>query len=572
MSAGLTGFAAVSVLGFGLVTGACALALLRLRAPRALVLLMAGGGLLCVAAAAAQPSAADLAQRLLYGGTFVLLPMVLVLFPDGRHPPRLGWPATAAQAAAGAIVIVYPRNAEGYALGGACLLGCLLWWRFECAGTADRLALLWLTLIGGTGVLAAGFASFLYPHQAGAVVATAATAAVPVAVVVGLRPPDVDVRSVITRTVVEAAAMIAVVALFVGAVSTLELVNDRTPGTGALAVLAAVCAAGYHPVRVQLLAVVDRLIFGDREGPVAAASHVGRTLGEPVLALRALRESLALPYAALVTEAGPLASSGQPTTSVHSLDLLLGDQPVGRLDVGLRPGELRLSRHDRTVLQVVVPALAQAVHAQALTRQLQDSRAGVITAVEDERRRLRHDLHDSVGPTLTGIAFAADAARNTLGSDPDRAGVLLGLLRTDAADALAEVRRVVEGLRPPAVDELGLVGALRQHVAAMPGLAVHLQAGELPRLPAAVEVAAYRIVTEALTNVRRHAGCDAASVCLSSHGGALVLEVRDTGGRTESWEPGVGLTSMRERAEQLGGTFTAGAGVVHAELPLGAVP
>lgn len=230
------------------------------------------------------------------------------------------------------------------------------------------------------------------------------------------------------------------------------------------------------------------------------------------------------------------------------------------------------------MLRVVGPALAQMLHARGLAEQLRESRGRVIGVVEDERKRLRRDLHDGLGPTLTGVAYTADAARNVLASDPAAADALLADLRAQTAAAITEIRRLVEGLRPPALDELGLVPALRQsstRLFAADGRPLRVQVHppeRLPGLPAAVEVAAYRIVTEALTNVARHAGSDRADVLLACEPDALVLDVRDSGRSARAWTPGVGLTSMRERAEQLGGTLTASAtpdgGRVLARLPL----
>jgi len=557
-------------LGYGLALLVCAALLHRRGAPRVLPALTAASGALVLASVPLAERSATLAEPVLLLGVAVALPLAVVLFPDGGHLQRAGWPATAVVGATGLLVALTPAYAAAYALGGGCLLLAALWWRIEVSDPPERVALLWFSLVAGTGLLLAGFLVFLDESARGEVLAALACLAVPAGLVVGVvAPAGVDVRAAVTRTVVEATTLVTAVAVYVGVISAVELVGGQPPSSGAQGVVAALCALLHHPVRLQLMGVMDTLIFGEREGPVEAATHVGRTLTEPVLALRALRESLSLPYAALLTDAGTLASSGPQTAAFADLDLPLGEDSVGQLRVGLRPGELRLSRHDRTVLEVVTPALAQAVHAHALSQALQQSRASVITAVEDERRRLRHDLHDSVGPTLTGIAFAADAARNTL-NDPDRARALLTTLRADTADALDEVRRVVEALRPPAVDELGLVGALRQQVVGMPGLAVQLHAEHLPPLPAAVEVAAYRIVNEALTNVRRHSGSGTAWVTLAQDGTDLLVQVRDSGVGDAPWEPGVGLGSMRERTEQLGGTFSAGGGLVRARLPVGA--
>ena len=190
---------------------------------------------------------------------------------------------------------------------------------------------------------------------------------------------------------------------------------------------------------------------------------------------------------------------------------------------------------------------------------------------------MRRDLHDGLGPVLTGIAFRADAAGNVLHDDPERAEVLLRELRASASDAIGDVRRLVYDLRPPALDELGLVGALRRHAQQLDGgrptVAVHAPE-PLPPLRAAVEVAAYRIAVEALINAVRHAGANHVDVhvscCCSPEG--LTLAVTDDGPGDREWVAGVGLTSMRERVAELGGTLTAGpagsGGRVSARLPL----
>jgi len=330
----------------------------------------------------------------------------------------------------------------------------------------------------------------------------------------------------------------------------------------------------------MLRGVVDRMLFGDRPDPLAAASQVGtRISGDPVAALRALREALVLPYAAVVRDGRLVAVSGTAVTHRQSVPLVAGDIVAGDLVVGLRAGELRLGWTDTAVLRIIAPALAQALHANALATELEEARNAMVSVVEEERRRLRRDLHDGLGPTLTGVAYAADAARNTMADDPAAADALLRDLREQTAVAIAEIRRLVEGLRPPALDELGLVKSLRHRGAQMMAadgryVTVEVEAPDaLPELSAAVEVAAYRIVNEALVNVTKHAGCTSAVVALKVEHDVLEIEVRDHGRGDARWQPGAGMSSMRERAEQVGGSFSFASdrvsGRVHASLPLG---
>ena len=150
----------------------------------------------------------------------------------------------------------------------------------------------------------------------------------------------------------------------------------------------------------------------------------------------------------------------------------------------------------------------------------------------------------------------------------------LARVRAETVAAIREIRQLVYAMRPPALDEVGLIEAIRLQADELrtpdgDAVRVELVVDNLPDLPAAVEVAAYRIVMEALTNAARHSGSDLATARLAGAGDALAVEVRDGGATTGMWRPGVGISSMRERAQELGGTLTATAGVVRAELPLG---
>jgi signal transduction histidine kinase len=230
-----------------------------------------------------------------------------------------------------------------------------------------------------------------------------------------------------------------------------------------------------------------------------------------------------------------------------------------------------------------------AAYAVLLTADLRRMRERLVAAREEERRRLRRDLHDGLGPQLSSQALTIDAVRALMRQDPDNAEALLLDLKQQAQDAVADIRRLVYALRPPALDDLGLVGVLRETAAqydGQNGLVVSVDAPEpLPPLPAAVEVAAYRIAQEAMTNVVRHAGARECYVSLALDellgASVLCLEVRDDGrglpdlqaGVSSSARAGVGLHSMRERAAELGSSLTVdslpeGGTAVRARLPV----
>ncbi|HET6391991.1 MAG TPA: histidine kinase, partial [Blastococcus sp.] len=393
---------------------------------------------------------------------------------------------------------------------------------------------------------------------------------------VGVTLPDlVDVRGLVVRVVVFGAAFVTCMSVFVLGFGLLDALGASDLNIGALAVIAGLCAALFHPTQVLLRGVVDQLLFGERPDPLGAASQVVGRIGEdPLPALRAIREALVIPYAALLVDGETLASSGTETTHTHTLDL----DGAGHLVVGLRPGDLAFSPGDEQVLRLTVPLLAQTLRARALAEDLIESRGQTIAAVEEERRRLRRELHDGLGPRLSGVAFTSDAARNLIHTDPDAAADMVAQLRADTVVAIEEIRRMVYAMRPPALDELGLVPALRQQAVGLRNrdgepVAVDVTAPEdLADLPAAVEVAAYRIVIEALANVARHSSSASAAVRLERGDDGLRLEITDRGVRNGAWRPGVGLSSMQERAAELGGTLEAGPGPgggrVSALLPL----
>jgi signal transduction histidine kinase len=193
-----------------------------------------------------------------------------------------------------------------------------------------------------------------------------------------------------------------------------------------------------------------------------------------------------------------------------------------------------------------------------LTAALQQSRQQLVTAREEERRRLRRDLHDGLGPQLASQTLTLNAIGKLLERDPAKARELLDHLQTQSQAAIEDIRRLVYALRPPALDELGLVEALRE------GARQYAQAGgcveittdphPLPTLPAAIEVAVYRIAQEAITNVIRHTSAKRCGVAVTVQDHHLDLNISDDGpGFPPNVHFGVGLTSMRERAEELGG-------------------
>jgi len=340
-------------------------------------------------------------------------------------------------------------------------------------------------------------------------------------------------------------------------------------------------AAALWPLHDRVQRRVDRLFYGDRGVPYEALARLGRRVEEaadPETALnsvvKTIADSLRLPYAALELRLGdgwsPAATYGEAPSQVVAFPLTFQRETVGRLLVGMRSRGEQLGPDDVRLLADLARQAGPAAHVVALRRALDASRAGLVTAREEERRRLRRDLHDGIGPTLAGLTLGLDTAR-ARASDQPALTDLLGKLKAETQRAVTDVRRIVYGLRPPALDDFGLIGSLREEVGRLkyeaPALTVTLDApdSEPPDLPAATEVACYRIVTEALTNITRHALATKCTVRIRLDNQDLDVEVRDDGvGLPEGWRAGVGITSMRERVTELGGEL-----VIEPALPHG---
>ncbi|WP_138731454.1 GAF domain-containing sensor histidine kinase [Modestobacter excelsi] len=401
-----------------------------------------------------------------------------------------------------------------------------------------------------------------------------ALAAVVLAVAIGvLHHRLLDERPVLDRALLYALLTGCVLLVCVAVVATAGLLSfDRQAST----VVAVVLVVAVVPaLRGWLQRGVDRLVYGDRADPYRALSLLGRRLEAaltPATALTtvvaAVADALHVPFVAVesVTSTGfeTSAAHGRPPSSLASLTyvpLVHAGETVGRLTLAGRSGRLELAPGDLRVLQDLARQVGIALHAvqageqaRRLSEDLQQSRERLVMAREEERRRIGRDLHDGLGPQLAGLTMTAEAARDLIGVDDDRAQHLLnGLLeQTDAA--VHEVRRIAHELRPPALDALGLVGALRSHAATMAGLAITVDGPPLGALPAAVEVAAYRIALEALHNAAAHAHATQCAVQLRINGEDLAVTVIDDGRGFPDLPPlGLGLQSMRDRAAELGG-------------------
>jgi signal transduction histidine kinase len=461
--------------------------------------------------------------------------------------------------------------------------------RLRRATGEDRRRMRWLVWAGLVDVLVM-LGALLVPGDATSLGLSLAVALTGVAVALGiLRPRAVDIDRLLGGTLVYGALAVGVVLLDLAVLAGAgALLGDRLGERDSTLLTLLVVALVYVPLRAPLWRLVRRWLLGEREDPYRVVSGLAERLersdgaDEQLMAIAAaVAEAFRSPYVGVeVDSAGGarlVAEHGRRPEAVRALPITYRAEEVGRLLLPRDGVRAQLMNRDERLLADVVRQAAAAARATSLAGQLQASREQLVAAREEERRRLRRDLHDGLGPSLGAVVLRIDTARNLVSSDPSEADRLLRSARTDVAAALADVRRLVHDLRPPALDDLGLVGAVRQQAERLlaPRVTADVTAGPgTDDLPAAVEVAAYRIASEALANVAKHASARSCRVDLARQpDGALVVTVSDDGRGIAPGAPaGVGLVSLRERAAELGGRCTVecpatGGTVVRAVLP-----
>jgi two-component system NarL family sensor kinase len=452
---------------------------------------------------------------------------------------------------------------SGPVLGSAALVA-----RWRRASGTTRQQLKWI-LMG----VAATLALFAGGFVAGPTVTALAMLPLPSGIVVAvLRYGLWKVDVVIGQALVYAALMVCVVLVYVTVVGLLGGLLGRTTGAPILAT--ALVAVAVEPLHRRLRGLVNKVLHGSADDPLTALSRLGSrlesaqdpsTVAEQLLPelVGSAATSLHLPYVGVVLVDGTGVHHGTRESPVEELPLRYAGNDVGRLVVS--PAGATLDRRTRSRLTLLAGQVSVAAHSVLLAHALSASREEAVRAREEERRRLYRDLHDGLGPALAALALNVEAAREALGRDHERTAALLDRVLPRLKATVSEVRGVVHGLRPEALDDLGLTAAVGELAAGFTGprLSVRLEAEhDMSGLPAATEVAAYRIVAEALSNVSRHAQARHAVVTMVRDGEEMHLNVQDDGrGLGPGSVAGIGLASMTRRAQEVGGRLGVGPGV-----------
>lgn len=406
-----------------------------------------------------------------------------------------------------------------------------------------------------------------------------------------------DINLIINRTLVYTVLLVVIGGLYGLVVAAFGAMFQTRSNLSVSLLAAGLAAILVQPLRDRLQRGANRLMYGERDDPYAVLSRLSRQLEgslSPEATLPAVVETVAqalkLPYVAIALKQGGelkiAASYGLEKGAAIELPLIYQGKNIGKLRLAARSPNEPFTPSERRLLQDIARHIGVTAHTVLLTldlrrlaEDLQRSREELVKSREEERRRLRRDLHDELGPQLASLKLNLDVARKLVSRDPSAAEALLIELRTQSQVTIADIRRLAYDLRPPALDELGLNGAIQQYVTQIEnqeGPQIHFDSPKsLPPLPAAVEVAAYRIALEALANMIRHSQAKNCAVSISIIDRHLQVLVCDDGlGIPNELQPGVGLSSMRARAAELGGTCVIaaqpqGGTRVLARLPLG---
>lgn len=402
-----------------------------------------------------------------------------------------------------------------------------------------------------------------------------------------------DIDPLVKRTLIYAALSLCVAAIYIFSVYYLSRIFETQNNLFISLASTAIVAVAFAPLKERLQRLVNRMLKGRHDDPYAVLLELGGQLVRPMSPesmLEALastiKESLRLPYAGIAIGVGGhdtlVASIGTPLHEMLSLPIIHRGEKLGTLYLSRRSPEEAFSSDDNKFLDVllhqagpIVENVNMTLGMKLLAKDLQESREKLVLAREEERRQIRKNLHDDLAPRLAALALNAATAEKYVIKNPEIAIEMLADLRKIIRSTVDEIRTLVHDLRPPSLDELGLISAIQERISEINKPArlladeqgttpIHIRLHEppvLPELPAAVEVAAYRIVTESLANVIKHSQATECSVKLyMSPSKQLIIEVTDNGTGLQSayrqWLPGkggIGLQSLRERAAELGG-------------------
>lgn len=392
-----------------------------------------------------------------------------------------------------------------------------------------------------------------------------------------------DVEVLVSRAVTAALLAAFVAVAYVGIVVGIGYLLGDRDNLGLALVATAVVAVAFEPLRRRVTRWTRRLVLGTRSTPAevlgqlsdglagaASTDDVLVRVAELLVAGTGAERAEVHTAGRLAAVAGDRTEARAATTATTATTSTTRSMSVTADGTVLGEVVLRASRSDLLlpadeallgrVAALLGPVLRNAALASELQRtvdELQASRQRLVLAEESVRRSVERDIHDGAQQRLLSLRLKLGLATTLADQgEVDRVTRVVAEAASDTEAAIRGLRNLARGLHPPVLDQEGLVAALRSHLRQVPIDTRVTAPDDLPRLDAGVEAALYLCCLEAVQNVTKHAEATTVTIRLTHDGTTLALEVADDGRGFDEAEPGVGLHSIRDRVEALGGTLT----------------
>ncbi|MDR6882200.1 histidine kinase [Bacillus sp. 3255] len=548
------------------------------------------------------------------------LSLFLLLFPDGRFVPKWTRYVFVMIMIVNSISLLYQGNMwETFHIpaviqflwyGSSTLI--LIYsqvYRFRhVASAAERQQTKWVVYGASVGIVGfIGMSAFFNPNMNDGSAMTyvylnaflnLSLTAIPITLMLAvLRQRLWNIDPLVNRTLVYGSLSVCVVLIYTLTVLYLGQLFQTGKDYIVSLLATAVVAVAFAPLKEWLQKQINRMMKGRHDDPYAVLLELGNLLIQPQApeamlnaVVFTVKNAMRLPYTAIYAGVGGqdtlVVSAGEPMHELHVMPIIHRGEELGTLQIASRSSGELFTSEDNKFLDVLLRQAGPIVEnwqmtqgMKLLAQDLQESREKLVLAREEERRQIRKNLHDDLAPKLAALALNAATAQIYVEKQPEVAIEMLVDLRKVIRSTVDDIRTLVHDLRPPTLDELGLIGAIQERITLLTKPAAMLAGEEgteplriqlyapqpLPPLPAAVEVAVYRIVTESLVNVVKHAQATTCAVRLEvSDSNQLQVEIADNGKPSGAppahaavgGKGGIGLVSIKERAAELGGQCT----------------
>ncbi len=374
----------------------------------------------------------------------------------------------------------------------------------------------------------------------------------------------------VRRTMLYTSLTLSVVLIYFAIILSLGWLFNQGFGLTNSLVATGTVAILFHPIQQALRQRINQMLYGQRDDPYTVMTELSKGMEDSVdthTTLNNFCEStsnvLKLPFMGIWlanTNNTAIASYGsQLNTDIIEFPLKYESERLGTLKVARRVVGEAFNQSELVLLTTIAQHISIICHNYLLAQALQNSREQIVRGREEERKRIRRDLHDGLGPTLASTALQLETARQLIYTKPEKGDIILKNLETKMSQTLTDVRSIVHDLYPSLIDQFGLEEALKQEVQTFESSTLKIDLainGQIDNLSAATEVAIYRIIQEAIHNIHKHAQATKCSIHIDRSKIELSIQICDNGiGLSTDDTAGIGLQSIRDRVSELSGNI-----------------